>query len=167
MIFMFLVFLTQRTQIAVLLFLNSQSWHLALIICWTNYLWVPFRIMSLKYSVNLQQQQKQMIEMTEETLSRNGVKKYKDCMGPIIKRASKDRKCPDLVVKMYTTLSLGMTDGYSYSCKDGFESKYHNLPAWRLSQNKQCESILRMIHLMPRIRKSEVFFSAADFTPNT
>ncbi len=49
---------------------------------------------------------------------------YKDCMGPIIKRASGDRKCPDLVVQMYASLSNGLKDGYNYLCKDGFESEY-------------------------------------------
>ena len=55
---------------------------------------------------------------------RNSVEAYKKCMGPIIKKASVNRKCPDLVVEMYTALSNGYKDGYNYLCSNnGFKSK--------------------------------------------
>ena len=45
-------------------------------------------------------------------------------MGPIIKKAAVDKRCPDLVVEMYTALSKGYTDGYNYLCNAGFRRKW-------------------------------------------
>ena len=54
---------------------------------------------------------------------RSGVTAYRDCMGPIIKKAAVTKKCPDLVAEMYTALSKGYLEGYNYLCKDGFQRK--------------------------------------------